>query len=276
MNKKDVMLSCGWDDCPESIRKKVEDILVFYRQSLGNNLTGFYLHGSLAVGCFNPLKSDIDFLVVVEHKLATQDKKTIIDYLLGIDNGSGSASHEMSIVTRDSLSNLVYPPPFELHYDSSWCDRFRKGTVDWEEQRYDPDLPMHFIIIRERGICLYGEPIKGVFPEIPREICIVSCANDISWINEQFDTLSPSYIVLNPCRALALLTEGIVLSKKEGGEWALSHLPLEFSGLINRALATYAGADVNTRLKTKSLREFYDYSRKEFARLSAKQIEKIH
>jgi predicted nucleotidyltransferase len=29
-------------------------------------LTGVYLHGSIAMGCFNPRKSDIDILVVVE------------------------------------------------------------------------------------------------------------------------------------------------------------------------------------------------------------------
>ena len=32
---------------------------------LGNELTGIYLHGSAALGCFNPFKSDIDLIVVV-------------------------------------------------------------------------------------------------------------------------------------------------------------------------------------------------------------------
>ena len=30
----------------------------------GKDLTGVYLHGSLAMGCFNPQKSDIDLMVV--------------------------------------------------------------------------------------------------------------------------------------------------------------------------------------------------------------------
>src|SRR3972149_6785801 len=144
--------SYGWSNCPESIRIKVKDILASYQDILGNNLDGFYLHGSLAMDCFNPSKSDIDFLVVVEHKLAIQDKKAIIDHLLGIDKGSRGASPEMSIVTKNSLNNLVYPPPFELHYSRDWRDRFRSGQADWEEQRYDADLAMHFVAIRERGI----------------------------------------------------------------------------------------------------------------------------
>ena len=36
-----------------------------YQDILGDNLCGIYLHGSLAFGCFNWAKSDIDFLVVV-------------------------------------------------------------------------------------------------------------------------------------------------------------------------------------------------------------------
>ena len=35
------------------------------REILGENLAGVYLHGSLAMGCFNPRKSDLDLLTVV-------------------------------------------------------------------------------------------------------------------------------------------------------------------------------------------------------------------
>ena len=34
------------------------------RKIFGENLTGVYLHGSLAMGCFNPDKSDIDLIIV--------------------------------------------------------------------------------------------------------------------------------------------------------------------------------------------------------------------
>ncbi|HHT85033.1 MAG: nucleotidyltransferase domain-containing protein [Bacillota bacterium] len=32
---------------------------------LGSNLVGIYLHGSAAMGCWNPRTSDLDLLVVV-------------------------------------------------------------------------------------------------------------------------------------------------------------------------------------------------------------------
>lgn len=40
-----------------------------FKEELGDNLVGIYLHGSLAMGCFNPDTSDIDLLLVVADKL---------------------------------------------------------------------------------------------------------------------------------------------------------------------------------------------------------------
>ena len=51
----------------------------------------------------------------------------------------------------------------------------------------------------------------------------------------------PVYYILNFCRALACLEDGRFLSKQEGGEWGLRHLPLECRSLVNAALAAYAG-----------------------------------
>jgi streptomycin 3"-adenylyltransferase len=222
------------------------------------------------MGCYNPLSSDIDLLAVVEHRLTIQDKKAIIDYLLAVDSGSQAGSPEISIVTAESLKKLAYPPPFELYYDHAWRDCFKIGVVDLAEQRDDADLPMHFLAVRERGVCLHGAPVKDVFPEMPREIFLASSANDLKWISEKFDTLSPAYIVLNPCRALSFLIEGVFMSKKEGGEWGLHHLPQEFTGLIGRALALYAGADDSVKFETGELKEFLEYATREYERLFKK------
>ena len=36
------------------------------KEILKDNLVGIYLHGSAVMGCFNPLKSDLDLIVVVK------------------------------------------------------------------------------------------------------------------------------------------------------------------------------------------------------------------
>ncbi|WP_242622731.1 DUF4111 domain-containing protein [Lachnoclostridium sp. Marseille-P6806] len=44
------------------------------------------------------------------------------------------------------------------------------------------------------------------------------------------------YLTLNLARVLAYKSEKIILSKKEGGEWALKNLPSEYYPLIGSAL----------------------------------------
>jgi len=268
MKQEKTPFICGWKTCPQPIKKKVEDILDFFRRSLDNNLSGFYLHGSLAMDCFNPDTSDIDFLVVVDRKLTVEQKKNIITYLQEVD--SGPASPEMSIVTSESLKNLVYPSPFELHYSNSTRDTYTGGKVSWEEQRFDTDLTAHYMAIHERGICLYGKPIKEVFPEMPPEMFIASIVQDLHWIRQQVNSLPFMHVILNPCRALAYINENKFMSKKEGGEWALHHLPPKYINLVEKALAAYSGANNTFTVSQETLAEFMDYAIKEFIYLAAK------
>ena len=52
----------------------IDDIVELTRSVFGMKLTGVYLHGSAAFGCFNPRKSDIDFIVVVNSLVSAEDK----------------------------------------------------------------------------------------------------------------------------------------------------------------------------------------------------------
>lgn len=74
-----------------------------FKEELGDNLVGIYLHGSLAMGCFNPDTSDIDLLLVVADKL-TRDHmrrlaKKIITFHDGMPNRQGL---ELSLVLESS------------------------------------------------------------------------------------------------------------------------------------------------------------------------------
>ena len=103
----------------------------------------------------------------------------------------------------------------------------------------DKDLAAHFTIINRRGRCLYGAPIKEVFAEVPRCDYMDSIWNDIAEATENI-TEDTMYLTLNLARVLAYKEEGLVLSKKEGGEWVISHLPAEYHPLISDALREYS------------------------------------
>ena len=46
-------------------RDLLERFTAMSRRIFGGNLLGVYLHGSLAMGCFNPKKSDLDLLLEI-------------------------------------------------------------------------------------------------------------------------------------------------------------------------------------------------------------------
>src|SRR5205823_9203736 len=74
-----------------------------------------------------------------------------------------------------------------------------------------------FAVLREQGRALVGPPPATLFPQIPRALLLRSFAGELGWAEEH---ASPSYQVLNACRALRFLEEDVLCSKLEGAEWA--------------------------------------------------------
>jgi len=256
------MTGYGWENCPGQTRQLVNDILRHYQKILSSNLVGFYLHGSLTMNCFNPLLSDVDFLAIVARKLTVKQKKAIIRYLLEHRDNSPVKDIEMSIVLEEYLKNFIYPTPYELHYSIDWYDRYKNGQVDYSAQHCDEDLAAHFVIARNSGVSLFGKPAGEMFPEIPKTTYVKSLVADAKWIFMHSEE-HPLYTILNLCRILVYLKNNETTSKKEGGEWALSNLPREFSPLISSALSCYTNTNVEEQPDTTGLSRFVEHVKRE-------------
>jgi streptomycin 3"-adenylyltransferase len=102
----------------------------------------------------------------------------------------------------------------------------------------DRDLAAHFTVIRSRGRCLCGLPVREVFGEVPEADYLDSIWDDVAGAEEEI-TDNPMYLILNLARVLAYLKEKKVLSKLEGGEWGLGSMPEEYHPLIRSALQEY-------------------------------------
>ncbi len=210
------------------------------RMILGDNLTGVYLHGSAIMGCYNPDKSDIDLIVVVEDPLSDDMKRKFMDMVMALNEAGPAKGIEMSIVWRPDCNPFLYPTPFELHFSTMHADRYRNDPDDYIKKMKgtDPDLAAHFTIIRKRGKCLHGAPIDDVFADVPRSDYIDSIWKDIADAEEEIAE-NPMYMILNLARVLAYLKDNLVLSKKEGGKWAIDNLPGKYHSLIQDALKEY-------------------------------------
>ena len=211
------------------------------KKILCDNLVGVYLHGSLVMGCFNPQKSDIDLIIVIDKPISDSVKRAYLDMVVRFNALAPKKGIEMSIVLREVCKPFVYPTPFELHFSAGYLDWYGEDPDDYisEMNGTDKDLAAHFTIINKRGRCLYGAPIEDVFAAVPSDDYIDSIWFDIEGAVEEI-TEYPMYLTLNLARVLAYKKEGLVLSKKEGGDWALEHLPAEYHPLIADALREYS------------------------------------
>ena len=212
---------------------------------LKENLVGIYLHGSSVMGCFNPEKSDIDLIIVVDDKMSDITKKAYMDMVVKLNSYAPAKGIEMSIVRKEVCDPFVYPTPFELHFSAMHLKWYKDNPEDYilKMNGTDKDLAAHFTIIGKRGKCLFGLPIEDVFAVVPKADYMDSIWNDIVEAPEEI-TENTMYLTLNLVRVLAFAKDGLVLSKKEGGDWGLKNVPEEYHSLIEDALSEYGSSVV--------------------------------
>lgn len=222
------------EDYLNSFTKRSEEILK-------ENLVGIYLHGSAVMGCFNPDKSDLDFIIVVNDSIPDDIKKEYLDMVVEFNTVGPAKGIEMSIVKRAVCKPFAYPTPFELHFSIAQLGWYQSNPDDYiaKMKGEDKDLAAHFTIIKNRGKCLSGASIEEIFEDVPAKDYIDSIWNDIAEAEEEIAE-NPMYLILNLARVLAYIKDGCVFSKKEGGEWALNNLPEMYHSLIKDALREYA------------------------------------
>jgi len=226
-------------DAPPETRRQVDELTTGLRTVLGELLVGFYAHGSLALGCFNAARSDIDVLAVAAGPLDLDTKLDLADLLLRIS----AAPHgiELHVLTTAQLDDWRHPSAFEFHYGELHRESYAFNPVDALERMpsTDADLAAFVTVARSAGLTLVGPSPKTVFPQIPFADYADSVLRDFDWARK---TRSELYGVLTPCRIWATLATGNVHSKATGAAWALERLPDEFRTLVERALASYTGA----------------------------------
>lgn len=237
------------------------------KEELMDSLTGIYLHGSLAMGCFHSSSSDMDLLIIVEEPIAKHTARKIISRVVELEkNQSSKRGYEFSIVKGQVLKPFQYPTPFELHYSEAHRDRYEHDPEYVCGGGEDKDLAAHFVVALERGLCLYGDPLIHVCDPVPREAYVDAIYYDIQ--DAKNDILDqPVYMVLNLCRVLMFLQDGVVASKQEGGEWGIHHVPNDYQALIEGCLYAYKHGTSITHVNENAALSFADHMLKEIERL---------
>jgi len=256
------MAQYEWTSCPQSVRKQIEGFVADLRETLADNLVGVYLHGSLALGGFNPDRSDVDILVVTERRMDVETKRRIAEMLLV--RSADPAPIEISFFPEGYFNPWQYPTPYNFHYSEDWREKVQQelsGGVwrKWNDTtRTDPDLAAHIRITLHKGIVVHGRSIEEAFPPVPESDYIDSLAKDLKWGRDRVEEY-PVNFALNACRVLAYLREGRICSKEQAGAWAHTIMKDEFKGLVAHALELYRGNRKDERFDRASMDRFAEY-----------------
>lgn len=218
----------------------IDEFTAMSREIIGEKLTGVYLHGSMAMECFNPEKSDIDLLVVIENDINDLQKMEFMKQVVKLNGQSPAKGLEFSIVKREYCKPFVYPTPFELHFSPMHLQWFLDNPENFVENMKgeDKDLAAHLTIINKYGVVLYGEKIKHVFEAVAKRDYLDSIWSDVKGAREKIKE-EPVYMILNLCRMLAVLKDDLYLSKQSGGEWGIANITEKYHPLISQTLKCY-------------------------------------
>jgi predicted nucleotidyltransferase len=213
---------------PHDVAEILDLLLVGIKDALANNLVGIYLRGSLATGDFDPAGSDIDFLVVTERPVSTQQ----FDLLAALHGRLAHLSNrygndlEGAYLPREAAKRFT---PGDAHPTI-----YRGEDLRWSE--HGSNWLLERWTVREQGTVLFGPEPKTLIDPISsddlREAVRVRLGDWAEWAR---DTSNPewqqgtlghkAYVVETMCRALFTLREGKLCSKPRAVEWALGALP---------------------------------------------------
>jgi hypothetical protein len=205
------------------------------RTILGNHFIGLYLGGSLALGDFNPNRSDIDFISVTIEELPLE---TIV------------ALEEMHTRLWDTGVKWArkldgsYVPQQVLR---RWTSNDKPCPFVEEDQFYITNQGSAVIqrhIIRQHGGVVAGPSPSTLIDLVDAadlrnalhenlEIWWRPLLDDPAWVQQ---IQKQPFVILTMCRALYTLEHGIVVSKPVAARWAQQVISKQWTELIEWAL----------------------------------------
>jgi hypothetical protein len=216
----------------------LHELLGRVRAILGPRFLGMYLYGSLTLGDFSPLTSDVDFVVVTD---------------AGLPPDLVAALHAMHadlaatwVPWGAELEGSYIPLPSLGRHDPTQAPypRIERGE-ELRVHKYDSGNIIQRYLLREHGIPLAGPPIQAwIDPVHPDDLRRDVAAIAREWLVPMRDDPLPlrhrgyqAYIVLTICRMLYTLQFGTIVSKPTAARWAREALGPRWAPLIDRALA---------------------------------------
>ncbi len=220
----------------------LERFLLEVQAILGDRFTGLYLYGSLALGDFDPGKSDIDFLVVTTDELP----ETMVAALAAMHERLAASGLKLAM----ELEGSYIPRRSLRHYDPTnthhpYIDR---GGGRLAITQHDTVWVIQCYVLREHGVVVAGPDIQSLIDPISPDELQWAVRDMLWWWELQLKDTSrveqsgyQVYTVLSMCRILYTLKYGTIVTKPAAARWAQDALDKRWRGLIDHALTWQPG-----------------------------------
>lgn len=221
------------------IPSKVQNLLDNFIREINTQkpdlLHSIYLYGSLAFGAFNPQKSDIDFIAILNRRCTAEDLDILASNHARIRGEYPSSSLDGSYLHINNLAKCnddLAPYPY---YDGDFhpAGYYDVNNITWWT-------------IKQQGICIYGETLNTDAISVTWETLIEDMTINLNsywqdWASNPekhkllFHDGAIEWAVLGVLRQYYSFQEHAITSKIGAGEYALLHLPHEWHPLIKDA-----------------------------------------
>ncbi|HWI64710.1 MAG TPA: aminoglycoside adenylyltransferase domain-containing protein [Symbiobacteriaceae bacterium] len=231
----------------------IDRLLESIRAILGDRFAGMYLHGSLAIGDFDPVRSDVDFLVATAGVLPEDAIRQLAAMHAGVSESDlpWKTNYEGSYIPLAALRR--YDRAGSVHPAVEVDGHFGLAGhgSDWIIQRH---------VIRERGVVVSGpSPDRLIDPisaddlrQAARQVLVGRWAPEAAEPPARLAGAEyQAYAVLTMCRGLYTIHFGEVASKPQAARWALQRLDSRWASLIRQALAWRHGLGLDAAEETR-------------------------
>ena len=220
------------------INSVLEELLSRVRAILGRRFVGMYLDGSLAIGDFEPDKSDLDFVVVTDGEPSAETFRDLKTMHERIAAGTSKWAKELegSYIPQRALRHDRRPAAHP------YIDRGSTLAIVHQESGY---WIIHRHVLREHGVVLAGPPPRTLIdPVQPSELREAVLGILREWWAPMLvdapllqNSFYRCYAVLTMVRMLYTIRHGAIVSKLVAARWAEEALDRRWSPLIRDALA---------------------------------------
>ncbi|MDF8357578.1 aminoglycoside adenylyltransferase family protein [Ensifer adhaerens] len=226
-----------------SIPLEAEHALCILQDMFEDTLVAVYLHGSAVSGGLRP-SSDVDILAVVSQPTTHAQRESLVAELMQISGQPADPDSprplELIIFNQADLITAHYPARSEFVYGEWLRQEFQAGEVPHPGS--DPEFTVILLQARRAAKTLFGQE--------PAEILPVIAINDLlRAMSEALPALIKSLegdernVLLTLARMWVTVTTGTIVSKDVAAEWAMPHLPADYSPTIAAARAAYLGLE---------------------------------